>query len=482
MSLFIDLAFGTESKIYDDLIQISRCDPGLSTDGASIYGYPGGIPNTQVLYRQAQQGVFSSNFLLAIINSPYPVTIHGVGSDYMVEGEVLLGGRTVSPDGSKAVHIYIDVTDAMGRGIYVIGTTGTKIPEPQPVILFHELSHVYYWIYDIYDKATSELKAHVDENTFRQQLGMPLRHPTIRDGGKFDEVDLDSEDFPRCDMVAGSGDFSLGHCLVATAATGSEATREVEALRRARARYKDLTLWTSLISGPALRAYSQFSPLIVQDMDRDQALKLAMLTYAVRPVFHFMRAVEAYLETSQKGEDASTRLGEIIAAYCAEAEASGATTGVLRLLADEARNTAAALRRSEAVQARHSQWPTGLYYYLGAKIAPFECGGAFGWAFEAAHILLRQAAERLGGPVRPWDAGEIGLWLARIPVPCDAPLGDSANHELAALGAALFSARDARESFAKHLLDGVRHAARPELAARLESLGFLPAPEPRSTQ
>jgi hypothetical protein len=92
MPLYIDLDQGLNSEVFDDLVQIARCDPGLTVirPYSSWQSSGGGVPTTylQVMYQQKQLGVASSNLLLSVVSQTKAILIVGVASTY------------IEPDGS----------------------------------------------------------------------------------------------------------------------------------------------------------------------------------------------------------------------------------------------------------------------------------------------------------------------------------------------------------------------------------------------
>ena len=216
-------------------------------------------------------------------------------------------------------------------------------------------------------------------------------------------------------------------CLVATAAVGSPYAPQVAALRRARCQFRNLSEWTGLISGPVLEAYARFSPAIVLDMGANPALKDAVLTYAVQPVFHLVHMVETYLGADSDGPALLADLDRSIDQYVADVTEAGGPALALQVAATAASLTGRQVgsdRKSAPVAPGGLQMPRDLFRYLASAIT--SSGGettGFAWAFEGLGLFLRQAAAKLGEAVSiaPDFPHAFGAWL-RAPIPPGARL------------------------------------------------------------
>lgn len=72
--IFIEPYLGSEGTIFDCLLKISGCDPGLTAQVATTM--------QKVFYFQKIATTFSSGRLLEIVNSPKQVVIHGVDDSF----------------------------------------------------------------------------------------------------------------------------------------------------------------------------------------------------------------------------------------------------------------------------------------------------------------------------------------------------------------------------------------------------------------
>lgn len=110
MAIFIDTSRGTESAVFQALLEIARCDPGLT-------GYQTDPSYVSVSYTQKIPGVASSNRLQTIVNFVGPIVIYGVDDTFQIDGQYIIdsGGWTFAGSSSNDdCEIYIDVSDAGG--------------------------------------------------------------------------------------------------------------------------------------------------------------------------------------------------------------------------------------------------------------------------------------------------------------------------------------------------------------------------------
>lgn len=477
MTILIDRTLGFHAAVFDDLLEIVRCDPGFGTFEYTPFVY-------QVTYTQKQAAVASSTRILALAQATIPVLINGVGGGTFI----LPNGMPISAFGGAVtqfdtpttlVTIWYDVTDAIGTYTTVHDTNQKDIHAPQQVNLYHELAHAYHILRgDLPTRVEdAEIQATADENTFRAQLALPARHPT--DGYAAPGTPVDGGGgFPFCKPVE-TGWSPGWKCAVATAALGSPDAQEVVELRRARDEYRNLSLWTAMIAGPALQLYGKFSADVVRDMQNDPMLREAMLLYAVQPAVHLLHIAETYLaaETDTPGLVAS--LDGSFADYVSELARAGGSALALRDAGEGASMASRLLAADDSASftpAGH-QLPRDLFPYLAGALS--RNGGrttAFAWAFEGLALFLRHAAARFadGARIEAEFLRALSGWVARLPLPPHAQLTISdARHELAVLGKRVFTRADVRERFAQHLLARWPASSAPALRSLLSVLQYL---------
>ena len=120
MPILIDTTYGTYEMVFADLLEIARCDPGLSTQMQLAGRY-------QVHYTQKQGAVASSSRLSALADSSQLVVVKGVPSGYQLATGAPItahAGMTFLPPETSVVSIDYDVTDAGGSHYWVLDTSG----------------------------------------------------------------------------------------------------------------------------------------------------------------------------------------------------------------------------------------------------------------------------------------------------------------------------------------------------------------------
>jgi hypothetical protein len=477
MSILIDLVLGNNAAVFDHLLQIVRCDPGLTTWQPTPYVL-------EVTFQQKQQAVASSNRILAISNAAQNVLIIGVNGTFVSPDG---SGAPISADGggitfrgslTEPITIYLDVTASGGAGYWVLNSQRQTMPAPLQVILYHEFAHAYHMLTG--DEPPTEqgqqVQAIHDENDFRAQLSLELRNST-NDGGGVGTASHQGFPFPMCKPVYPGFNWD---CIVASAAVGSAYAPLVDELRRARREYRSLSLWTSFICEPMLDLYRQFSPGVVRAMNTDPKLRQAMLLYFVRPIFHLLQITENYLRSELDDDQLPARLDPVVDEYLAEVGKMGLAAHTFVDAADGAGFAARSLGENRATPEVHSgggDTPADLYGYLASMIAAEgrETVG-YAWAFEGIKIFLRLTASRSAGGegVTPTFLEEFGAWLARLPFPEGASLSiEDAREELKFLAERVFTRSHSRAQFAQHLLARWPAASQPALRLLLSDLQYL---------
>jgi hypothetical protein len=258
-----------------DLFSISNADLGDATHA----GYGEAAPSNhlvQVTYDRTDGGIPAQR-LDALVNTNFHVNAQNIdiiivacGANFtLLDGSSMLGNGTSRPVGdpdnpTQSVIVFYDTSDNNGTGICVRkqgDPAGTySIQDPPPVILYHELSHAFHTAngdpLQLGDNGCTgspeEQRAERDENDMRDQLGLPHRDSTDHCGN------------PGCQ--------SSSCCIVASVATGSIYSTQVNALREVR----DGVLRCSEIGYDFFRhlhdAYYGFSPEVCRIMARSPEL------------------------------------------------------------------------------------------------------------------------------------------------------------------------------------------------------------------
>lgn len=478
MPIVIDTTYGTYEQVFADLLDIVRCDPGLTTQVQLNGRY-------RVNYTQKQGAVSSSTRLLAIAGSPQAVIVTGVPSGYEVYPGVPItehAGMTFVPPERAEVSIDYDVTEAGGTHYWVLDASGRRIHLPRPVLLYHEFAHAYHFLIGDLpsDEAQAEVQAMADENGFRGQLGLPLRHATDHSGGT-GAPSHGGIASAKC-KPAYDGWSPGWKCAVATAALGSPAAPAVDELRQARRGYRRLSWWAALTAEPALNLYAQFGRDVAGDMLGRQTLRDAMLWYAVAPVCHLLHLAEAHLAADEDTPELLQTIEQVLNEYVATLRDAGGFVEGLGAAADSAGDASRTLASRTAFPAvlNEPEAPAQLFQYLGRAIVN-RAGtpDAFVWGLEGLALFLRAAASHAAGAsgAAVTFAAELGRWTARPPLPPTIGFDvGQARHELQVLSDRLFTRVDTRARFAEHLLANWPNRSADSLQDVLRELGYLPPP------
>jgi hypothetical protein len=481
MAIQIPLAVGNPDAVFADLVDIVRCDAGLTASEPTLFA-------RQVAYSQKQQAVPSSTRILEIINSPINVYISGMGYNDVIPG---VGAISASAGLHRArsspevpISIWYDITDAAGQHWTVKDKDSQNIHLPRPVLLYHELAHAWHDIQGDLPAVDhdAEVQAIADENVFRAQLGLSLRNSTSHRGG-VGIPDHGGLTFPKC-SAAGKGWSPGWKCpklaAVATAALESPNTIEIAALRRARAEYRHVSLWGTLIAQPALDLYGKFGPHLARAMQQQPALREAMLWFVVRPTFHLLTVAEAYLAAETDTPALTRTVDAVLQGYVNGIASTRWSAAALRDAADDAKMAAGMLASGAAPSARpdFSNPPDHLFSNIGREILAVNGPrpAAFAWGFEGLAAFLQSAAQRIDGSPSAADAllSSMAAWVARIPLPPPSELRVvDMRHELTVLASRIFTRADTRLQFARHLLSHWTGASSSELEIVLDDLGYL---------
>lgn len=463
MAIFIDTSQSTESAVFQALVEIARCDPGLT-------GYPEEPGYVAVSFTPKNPIVTSSSRLLQMINSAEPFVIVGVASDYVTSNGPIIDFAAftdVAESSSQNNTIYIDVGDADGAHYLSLDSTGKTIWAPLPVILYHELAHAYHYAVrgdapqDLTDDQTLAIK---DENAFRAQLGLPLRYPLVSTGKALTGTPTRGGiTFPECKPPkesASAADLFNGNCItcnIATAALGSPVAREIVAFRRAKRDFAPLTLGSVPLLAPMMQSYEIFSPIVAGEMRDDPGLRDALLRYGVQPAVYLLRVVQTLIsDTADKlsaRADIERALNDYVFAVASTTTASVAAASEAAFAAS--RSLTAADPPSATSTDVHRRPQTAFSYIADAvRDSGAERAGP-AWILEGLAIFLQAAGTRSDGDL---TAGSqlipaLRAWLARVPIPSyGATSSDELSSELVRLGQRLFPDPASREVFARRLV------------------------------
>ena len=483
MAIQIPLHVGNPDVVFADLVDIVRCDAGLTVSEPTLFA-------REVAYSQKQGAVASSSRILEIINSPVMVYISGMGYNDVIPDHGAIseaGGITqgrVSPE--QPISIWYDITDAAGMHWTVKDKDWQDIYCPRQVILYHELAHAYHDLKG--DLAATphdrEVQAIADENVFRGQLGLTLRNATAHRGGPGMPAH-GGVTFPKCSPEKKG--WSPGWkcpklAAVATAALESPNTVEIAALRRARAEYRTLGLWGASIAQPALDLYGKFGPHLARAMQQQPALRNAMLWFVVRPTFHLLTVAETYLFADTDTPALKSAVDDVLRGYVTRVAGTPWSAAELRDAADDALVAAGMLASGAAPSPRPdpSTSPAHLFSNIAREILSVNGPRpvAYAWGFEGLASFLHCASQLNDEPEVAIDdlLSHMAAWVARIPLSPTELRASDTRHELTVLANRVFTRPDTRLEFARHLLANWTAVPSCDVETVLGDLGYLDRP------
>lgn len=214
------------------------------------------------------------------------IVIVGAGKNFvLIDGTPICGnGVTIAPQSpdnpSKSIYVIYDTSNCNGHGITVpqLGG-GPEVATPNPVVLYHELSHAFRRATNT-TQTDDEVPAINDENVLRPLLGLGLRDPNPPHTGTC----------TGCAGAPGTGSC----CVVASVATGSPYSNEVNALRAVR----DSVLRPSEVGFDFFQHlhydYYGFSPEVCRLMARSPDLVERIRTCVVAPLIECLTLIQRY--------------------------------------------------------------------------------------------------------------------------------------------------------------------------------------------
>lgn len=304
MTLFIDQS-GEPSSVFGDLYSISRQDGGLGD--TDVVGDPTVV---QVTYDETAGQPATADRLNTLVNTdfgtPIVMTALAGGIDPYSGLDVTGNGFTYidSSSGSNVIRVVYDVSQCNGAGIFMYDIDGNQIASPNPVILYHELSHAYRAATGT-TQPNDEPPAETDENVMRSELGLCLRDVNNHDGG--------------CgpgDSCGGSSNGNGNGCFIVSASAGSPEAAEVVRLKQLRDRVVRATVLGARLLDAIYREYYRFSPGIAADLRDRVEMRARVLALVVRPLIAWYALAEA-LALASDDPDAIAAAGADVLASCA---------------------------------------------------------------------------------------------------------------------------------------------------------------------
>lgn len=289
MTLLLDKAGSTQTG-FANLITISGDSGGIGMDD-----FPEDSSVFLITYDDVPGQLATADRLSTLVSTDWDkdivVTAVNGGNDPYT-GEDMTGNGHSYVDGD-VIRVVYDVSQACGAGITLVDVDGNAISAPNPVILYHELSHAFHAAIDQLPFPQTECPgitsdepaAEIDENVMRAQLGLCLRDVCNHDGSTgAGQTCGGSDGGPDGGPPAGGCEAGDDGCFVVSATTGSAWSSEVIALRLLRERVRG----TSELAGRLIDAiyveYASFSPPLAHALEQDDAARSLGLAFVVRPL------------------------------------------------------------------------------------------------------------------------------------------------------------------------------------------------------
>jgi hypothetical protein len=286
MSLFLAQVQGTNSFRFataqTHIISIARMDTGQGFAGTTTTIE--GVVCTEVTYNRTLTGPTSIR-LDALVHdtgfvTPQQIVVMAVPNGTMFNGTLVSAvagvavpiGGPGNPFTNHICTIY-DADDCGGSGHWVDKEGGGTTSFPPDVILYHELAHCFHFATGV---ATSEPLAETDENDMRNARGLDRRNTASHNGG------------------CGGGPTSC--CVVATLATGSSYSSEIQRFRH----FREHTLRQSIVGDDFFKElhfrYYRFSPEVTRLMGHQPNLSPVIKERFVLPLLTGIEMLIHYSE------------------------------------------------------------------------------------------------------------------------------------------------------------------------------------------
>ena len=363
------------------------------------------------------------------------------GNGVTMSPGLTISGVTFNP--TTSVVVIYDVTDNGGQGLCLKpqNSDDLNLATPAPVILYHELSHALRFALgttldttetDCSDAAPEETAAETDENDMRDQL------VTARGGVPDGSTRRDTNN--HCGNPNGcqsGGDC----CIVASVASGSPYSKEVQMLRRVRDQFLRRSSVGLDFFDRLHYDYYAFSPQVCRLMSGSPQTRQLVERCFVRPLVDCLQLVRDYAL-------ATCPAAELGARFLARVEGNPYLNSLGRAEIAEAldllRGTPGAVVQERALGALVEQLARPSEYVRWALMEPLETYiQALIWRIDGC--AASEIGERLGVAIDGWGA--------RMPV--TAAWNDLSNRalreELEFLKTALLKSPAARAEFARRL-------------------------------
>jgi hypothetical protein len=456
MSVFLDVNGATGTGFFN-LLTISGEDGALD-----LNDFPGDATVFVINYVETAGQPATADRLSDLVNDNFPspitttskivVTALNGGNDPHSGIDVTGNGITYldSTGSSPVIRIAYDISQCCGAGLALFDINGNHITDPNPVILYHELSHAFR-------KATGtqasndEIPAETDENVLRSQLGLCLRDVNNHDGDCTggDDCGGSTGNADGGPLPGGCASSDDGGCFIVSTTTGSATSIEVTELRQLRDRVASASRLAAQLIEVIYQDYYQFSPGIAANLEQQPIARQAVLGIVVRPLLAWYK-LAGLLALEQPDEATVMQARQQLLSACPTYFGASSISVLL-----------------ETVRSGQS-FPPGspqLLRDFAPLFSPATRLPFASWAIlDPLERVWRTAANHLD------VVDQVAQWLATAPLETLSPPGDpeSLEAELAGLAAFFNFQPIARRQI------GVRLAsAWPQACGALERYGFI---------
>jgi hypothetical protein len=419
-------------------------DPDPHDPNLTIISYePGPVDATTPAGRVRQ-------ILKDLVDRPEEIVLVGVGPDFVWgDGDTL----RASPGGAIGDLIIYDTQNCEGNGRWVRGTDGEKVCTTSAGILFHELGHVYL-NHGMELPSEAEPEAVGVENELRNAEGQVPRDPNV---------------WWESDCGCPGSDC----CIIASIATDSPCSQEVNELRRIRDHVLRSSSFGHHMFDILHEEYYSFSVSVCRVMVMDRVAKGVVADWLVKPL---VQAYHLAWQYARNPNDVDA-LGALVERH--HHENSGGETRPGRK-GEDARSFLQACYAGHLSPALEVSLDPGTRQICSILAARLPACPHVRWGI--IDLLMIQAAARhhcdTGGNARAvgqWLKTELDAWAGDVPL--DEILKRISHDELLAsleqLSKTIFSSSAARQKFSRRLMNRLSLEADSDVMRQLRRAGFL---------
>ncbi len=460
--------YGYYSSVLTDLYYICNQDGGLGDTPV-----PGDTTVMQITYNQNMSSS-GCNRLNDIVNhTTNYIVVGGVDSTFTINGVYITnyaGITYIEPSNTSIIRIYYDTFQCNGNGYHVFDSGSNPISFPGYILCFHELAHAFRIDHGL---PFGEVEASTDENSLRQEDGLPLRDPNNHNGG--------------CGSGAGGGGDT--NCFIVSAVSGPGNTGRLNGLRRLRDLYLRRSALGAGFFGALWDEYYQFSPAIAADIRSSAVLRPLVSILCVEPLLRFFELLDHYLSEGWKMEDSTDKLNRVVQRFLEDTSRTGlradailSMPAILGQLKEYLQLDPGDGRKEPLVISSGHDTADSVLEYLAAIVSSKLSEVRFiTWGIlEPVIFFWRLAGERAeaaasrGGYPAPHFPQWVDAWLSEVPIPHGFEKLDEEEMRasLAQLAATVFTVPVVRKRFGERFTAQYGGLVTYDLSAVLQETGY----------